>query len=113
MAQIKQGDVYALYGDAVGKRRLVVIVTCESLLGGDAVLVIPFTSKQLEKRKQLAYCAYFAAGAFGQDLDCVAKADQLTVMDKTEINFPAGKIGTLSYAQLERVFQALDAALGR
>ncbi|HUE71502.1 MAG TPA: type II toxin-antitoxin system PemK/MazF family toxin [Pirellulaceae bacterium] len=113
MAHIQQGDVYALFGDAVGKRRLVVIVTCNALLGGDAVQVIPFTSKQLEKRRQLAYCAFFPAGAFGQDLDCVAKADMLTLMDKMEIDFAVGKIGTLTSAQLARVFEALDAVHGR
>ncbi len=113
MTHIRQGDVYALVADAVGKRRPIVIVTRDELLGADAIQVIPFTSKQLEKRKQLAYCAFFPAGAFGQGLDCVAKADMLTLMDKTEIDFQAGRIGTLTPAQLARVFQALDAVHGR
>lgn len=113
MLRIQQGDVYCLFSDDVGKPRPVVVVSREELNGGDSVVVIPFTSKQLEKRKQLAYCAFFAAGAFGQHVDCVAKTDLITLMDKSEINFAGGKIGTLTATQMRKVFQALDCVLAR
>lgn len=113
MSRLKQGTIYNLYDDGIGKERPVLVVSREELNGGDSVVTVPFYSQQLDKRTSLPFCALFHAGSAGLDRACVAKADEIRVTEKTEINIAKGPIGVISKSQLSRVLQAIDHVLGR
>lgn len=103
----KRGQIYRLKSDAVGKPRMILIISRTEINGGQNVVAIPFTSAQLEKRTELAYCASFYKGEGGLEKDCVAKADEVSSYPKILIDFAKGLVGTLNDEQMERVVEAL------
>jgi mRNA-degrading endonuclease toxin of MazEF toxin-antitoxin module len=102
----KRGQLYRLKD-----RRPIVIVSRDRLNGGHSVLAVPFYSQQLEKRSQQAWCALFHSGEGGLDRDCVAKADQVTLVDKCDINLAEGPIGQFDEAQMARLIRAVKWSL--
>jgi len=48
---VQRGQVLLTKPDEFGKQRPVVVVSRDQLNNGDAVLVVPFYSQQLEKRR--------------------------------------------------------------
>jgi hypothetical protein len=78
---------------------------------GHSLLVVHFYSQQLEKQSGLPSCSLFHVGEGGLDRECVAKADELTRIDKLLIDLAAGPIGEFSQTQMERVATALLWAL--
>lgn len=57
------------------------------------------------------WCAFFTAGEGGLSVDCVAKTDQLTLIDKTNIDFRAGPIGEFDDGQMQRFMAAIKWSL--
>lgn len=57
-------------------------------------------------------CAFFQQGEAGLDCDCVAQADKLTLLDKTQIDLAGGPLGRLDDAQMERVVRTVTWSLG-
>jgi mRNA-degrading endonuclease toxin of MazEF toxin-antitoxin module len=108
-----RGEIYALKGgpDSGGKRRPVLIISNDVLNGGHSVLAIPFYSQQLDKRRGQKWCAEFAAGEAGLAKDCVAKTDEITLIDKLDIDLANGYVGKLDDSQLQRVIEALKWSL--
>ena len=98
-----RGEIYLLKKDETGKSRPIVILSNNSLNGGHSVVAVPFYSQQLEKRSKQPWCAVFSAGEGGLDRDCVAKTDEITLIDKLHINLAAGPIGELDEDQLNRI----------
>ncbi len=111
MNKPKWGQLYRLKHDAVGKPRIIVIVSREEINGGHSVLAVPFTSQQLDKRKSLDYCAHFYPGEGGLELECVAKTDELSLYDKTHIRLADGPVGQFDKDQMERLCEALKWSL--
>lgn len=102
----QRGEIYwAPFGE--GKERCVVIVSRDILNDGHCVIVVPFTSQKLDKRKGLPSCVFFHAGQNGLTKDCVAKTDEITRILKTEINWERGKIGRLSAPQMQKIVDAV------
>lgn len=99
----KRGELYRLKSDRVGKPRIIVIVSHDILNGGHCVLAVPFYSQQMDKRRHQQWCSEFARGEGGLDCDCVAKADELSLIDKLDINLAQGPIGAFDNAQMSRV----------
>jgi mRNA-degrading endonuclease toxin of MazEF toxin-antitoxin module len=108
---IKRGQVFVLKPDQDGKERPLVIVSHDVLNGGHSVLAVPFYSQQIEKRQKQPWCAFFKAGEGGLSKDCVAKADELSLIDKLNINIAKGPIGTFDEAQLGRLMTAVKWSL--
>jgi len=102
----ERGALYYLpFGD--GKMRPVVVVSRDNLNAGDFVVVVPFTTQKLERRRHLDSCAFFHAGEGGLKEDCVAKADEITRIQKVEIDWRAGRLGRLTNDQMKRIVRAI------
>jgi mRNA-degrading endonuclease toxin of MazEF toxin-antitoxin module len=105
------GYIYLLKRDSVGKSRPIVVVSNNTLNRGDSILAVPFYSRQLEKRKKQQWCAFYSTGEGGLDRDCVAKADELTLVDKLDIDLVAGKVGGFNDDQMKRLISAIKWSL--
>jgi mRNA-degrading endonuclease toxin of MazEF toxin-antitoxin module len=93
------------------KERPIVIVSRDELNRGDRVLVVPFYSQQLEKRAKQKWCALFKAGESGLKKDCVAKGDEIQLIDPMEILWARGKLGRFNAEQMARVILAVRHAM--
>jgi mRNA-degrading endonuclease toxin of MazEF toxin-antitoxin module len=105
----KRGQLYALKdkGQADGKPRPVLIMSVNALNGGSSVVAIPFYSQQLEKRSAQDWCVRFYAGEGNLEKDCVAKTDEISLIEKIDLSLANGPIGSFDDAQMQRVVQAL------
>jgi mRNA-degrading endonuclease toxin of MazEF toxin-antitoxin module len=102
----QRGEIYLVpFGQ--GKPRPVVIISHDVLNGGDYVIVVPFTSQKLDVRKGLQSCVFFNAREGGLDKDCVAKADEIQRISKTEIDWRIGRIGRFSSEQMRKIVRAV------
>jgi mRNA-degrading endonuclease toxin of MazEF toxin-antitoxin module len=108
----KRGELYLLKPDATGKRRPIVIVSRDILNRGHRVLAVPFYSQQLEKRQEQEWCELFYAGEGDLDRNCVAKADELSLIDKLDIDLASGAIGTFNSDQMARLERAIKWSVG-
>lgn len=107
MVAIQRAEIYLLKEDVAGKARPVLVVSRDQLNQGTSVVVIPFYSQQLERRRTQRYCVPFNAGDGGLSKECVAKADEIGVVDKTAIDTQRGAIGRLNAAQMAEVVKAV------
>jgi len=103
---MQRGQLYLLKPDQFGKQRPIVIISRNGLNAGHSVVAVPFYSQQLQKRAQQPWCAAFRAGEGGLLKDCVAKTDELSLIDKLSIDIAKGPIGEFDAAQMTRVVQA-------
>lgn len=103
----QRGDIYWLPFGQEGKERPVVVVSRDPLNEGDFVVVVPFTTQKLERRKLLKNCVFFRAGQCGLLEDCVAKADEITRILTTEINWQKGKLGRLLVPDMAKIVRAI------
>ncbi len=108
----KRGELYRLKKrGADGKARPVLVVSRDALNRGHSLLVVPFYSQQLDQRSTLPWCSLFQIGEGGLDRKCVAKADELSRIDKLLVDLAAGPIGQFNPAQMGRVVEAMLWAL--
>ena len=112
MKSPQRGQIFRLKSDAVGKPRPVLIVSPTHLNGGTYLTAIPFFGEQVQKRRALRTCVFFAKGEFGLEKDCVAKADDVTQFKFSELRISEGPIGTVDDERMEEVSEALCYALG-
>jgi mRNA-degrading endonuclease toxin of MazEF toxin-antitoxin module len=110
---VERGQIYWLslhlsgvVEDGSLKDRPVLIVSRDELNRGISVLAVPFYSQQLEKRSKFRSCVLFQAGESGLAKQCVAKCDEISIIEKAEIDFRRGPIGR---AQPEKMRQIIDA----
>jgi len=103
----RRGQLFRLKSDAVGKQRIVVIVSRTELNAGLSVIAIPFYSSQFETRKNEDFCAEFAQDEGGLTKDCVAKTDQINLILKSELELSRGSIGSFDESQMLRLLDAL------
>lgn len=107
MAAVYRGQICFLKPDQTGKSRPIVIVSNDLLNGGHSLLAIPFYSQQLQKRSTQQWCVQYAAGEGNLPKDCVAKTDQLKLIDKSDIELANGAIGQFTDAQLVRLMDGI------
>lgn len=93
------------------KERPIVVVSRDELNRGGRILSVPFYSQQLEKRAKQSWCALFNAGEGGLKKDCVAKGDEIQLIDPMEILWIRGKLGRFNADQMARVILAVRHAL--
>ena len=101
----KRGEIYRCSFGA-GKERPVVIVSRDTLNGGQNVIVVPFTTVKLDQRRSYRSCVFFPAGTSGLDRDCVAKTDEITLIDKLRID-PNKFVGAVSDTKMSEVSLAI------
>src|SRR5437870_3318350 len=103
---IRPGEVY--FADIGGEEmHRVVIVSRESINRGKYVIAIPFTSSQFEERRRLSQCVVFAAGEAGMTKDCVARADNISMLSVSRLDLETGPIGRVEDERMRELIRAL------
>lgn len=92
---LSPGEIYWAL-DGSGGRHPFVVVSREELNRGKYFLAVPFTSARYERRKDQPSCVPFDRGEFGLTKQCVAQADALTQLRRTDLDDPPEQIGILS-----------------
>lgn len=112
MRSPRRGEIYRLQADRADKPRPVLVVSPVHLNGGIYLSAVPFYSSQVEKRRTLKTCVFFAKGEFGLEKDCVAKADEVSMYRISELRVREGATGTVDDQRMKDVSDALCVALG-
>ena len=100
------GEIY--YADFGGTdHHRIVVVSREELNRGNCVVAIPFTSSDFARRQGLPSCVPFLVGEFGCTKDCVARADNITFIDKSRIQVDRGVIGVIDDEKMREIIQAI------
>ncbi len=102
----KTGEIYGAY-DPAGKKRPVIIVSREDLNQGNYVLAVPLTTQDWGCRCRLPHCVPFRAGQFQLDKDCVAQAEAITLLDKSDLDLDSGPWASLDRATMRSVIHAI------
>ena len=108
---LNPGEIYTAFDPSGGKRPFVVVSRSE-LNKGDYFLAVPFTTQNLSARKSLPNCVHFPAHAHGLPKECVAQADAVTLLRKTDLATPIELVGKLSSKSLTAVIRAIGYVVG-
>lgn len=101
----RRGDVHLVQLD---KLRPAIILSVDQLNRHALdVCVVPLTTKEHAK---FSMRVFINAGDGGLDLDCWAKCDQVTTLEKSIIRYPA--TGTLSRQKFEKIEEQVRVCLG-
>lgn len=105
------GEIYwaYLFGN---QRHPVVVVSREALNRGDYFVGVPLTSQRIDIRKTLPNCVYFPKGAHGLPKECVAQAEAMSQMRKSQLVRSDGPIGKLSESTLAALISAIGNVIG-
>src|SRR5207249_4455534 len=85
----------------------VIIISREELNRGDYVVAIPLTSARIEERESLGNCVRLRAGEFGLTKDCVAQAEMISFLPKSDLDQMIGPVGRLDRETLQEVIAAV------
>ena len=110
MSQIFPGEIYQAR-DGTGGERPFIVVSREELTRGHYFLAVPLTSKHLDRRRELTNYVYFSRGSFGLRKACVAQAEALTMLRKSDRTNPPIPIGTISSTKLAKLIAAVGYVL--
>jgi mRNA-degrading endonuclease toxin of MazEF toxin-antitoxin module len=100
------GQIYWGIGDE-DMCRPFVVVSREELNRGIYVVAIPLTTERLSERYHLPNCVFFQRGSFGLEKDCVAQAEAITSLDKSDLDIDGGPIGTVDSTSLRSMIRAI------
>jgi len=104
---LRPGDIYSIPLD-----HPVIVISREELNRGDYVLVVPVTSGKFESRKDLENCVPFSPGEFGFEKHCVAQAEMVSWLFKTDLDLEHGRMGRLTDEALGEVVEAVGYVMG-
>jgi mRNA-degrading endonuclease toxin of MazEF toxin-antitoxin module len=90
----------------------VIIVSREEMNRGRDIVAIVCTSSKFRERANLPSCVPFRAGQFGFTKDCVARADDITLIDASFLDVNAGPIGVLDDDAMRSVIRAIGYVIG-
>ena len=110
MIDIFPGEIYQAF-DGTGGARPFVVVSRAELNRGKYFLAIPFTTARLAERRVLPNCVYFRRGSFGLKKACVAQAEALTLLRRSDLTQPPTPIGTISPAKFTTLISAVGFVL--
>lgn len=102
-------EIYEAF-DGSDKPRPFVIVSRPEL-NDRYFLAVPFTSARLDERRNLPQCVYFNEGSFGLTKACVAQAESMTLLRRSDLTVPPEPIGTMNVAKFERIISAVGFVL--
>lgn len=111
LSELLQGEVYRAFV-GTGKPRPVVVVSQSQFNRGHYCLAIPFTTARLTERRRLPSCVYFRKGSFGLTKACVAQAEAMTLLRKSELVQPVSRLGRLSQARIADLVSAVGHVIG-
>jgi mRNA-degrading endonuclease toxin of MazEF toxin-antitoxin module len=111
---MKQGEIYLvdLFGD--GRSRPVIVVSANRFNGGNSIVVIPLTTRNIPLKRELDNVVYFRAGEFGLDRDSVAQCEQISRIPKYYIGEDGmvEPLGSLDPDAWAAVVSAIGSAIG-
>ena len=102
----RPGEIYWASADE-SEPHPVVVVSREKLNRGHYVTGVEFTSKHLDRRWNLPNCVPFRAGQFGLTEDCVARAETIGDVFKSDLDLANGPIGTLDDQAMRDLVRAI------
>ena len=103
---IERGEIY--FADlADAGRRPVIVVSRELLNRGHYVLAVTCTTKGFDSRSKLRNCVPFKAGEFGFTRDSVAQCENLTMVEKSDLDLNSGPLGILNDTALRSLVKAV------
>lgn len=117
MAKLLRGQIYRRKvkpgeESIENKRRPLLIVSPDELNRGSYVLVVPFTSQQVDKRKEYSTCVLFYKHEFGLLSDSIAKADEVSRIPIFELNIAEGPLGRVDVDRMKEVALSICHAIG-
>ena len=114
MHRPKRGEIYLIDDeeDVNNDGRPFVVISANAINGGHSVLIVPFYSQQIEERTSREYCVLFYKNEAGLSKTCVAKCDEMGLLNKTVINWSVGPIGQMDDGQLKRLMEGCKYAIG-
>ena len=105
---IRRGEIYLADFDEM-EPHPIVVVSREELNRGNWVAAVLITSKRFEERSKQPHCVPFNAGEFGLVRDCVAQAESLFSIRRSELG---DYIGTLDDERWRSLVKALGRMMG-
>jgi len=102
-----RGDVYRLKQDESGKPRPVVIVSRQQMNAGISVVVVPFTTQQMDKRVHQPSFVLFDAGEGGLPERCLAKCGDIGLIKISALQLQIGRLGHLDASQMTRLMEGV------
>ena len=85
--------------------RPVIVVSREPLNRGSYVVTVPTTTRRLEIRKAQPNCVFFRKGEFGFSEDCVAQAELIAFLPKSNLKSEA--VGQVSDERFRDLIRAI------
>ena len=107
----RPGEIWYGYTTSGGKKR-VVVVSREGLNRGNYITIVPITSKRFESRKRLPNCVPLHAGRFDLSENCVAQAENMTLLDQSDLDFDRGPIAELDGETMRDLVKAIGNVIG-
>ena len=102
----RTGEIY-WYGVERAGRRPAIVVSREELNRGGRILIVPITSKKYEIRSELPNCVPFRVGEYGFDRNCVAQAENITLVEMCDLDVDAGPFAVLDEAVMRNLVRAI------
>ena len=102
----EHGEVYWASLEGSG-RHPVIVVSRQQLNRGHYVVVVPVTSRKFEERVKMPTCVALRAGRFGFTADCVAQAENVTLLEKGWIDAESGPLGRLDRESMRGLVHAI------
>ena len=102
----RPGEIYWWFDKKSGQHP-VVVVSREDLNRGEYVIAVMVTSTRLETRWNLPNCVPFHAGQFGLPKNCVAQAESITYVPKSELELETGVVGSLDDDAMRELTRAI------
>ena len=99
------GDVY--WADLPGGRHLAIVVSRASLNDGKYVTVVPMTSRKFDGRSKLQNCVAFKAGEACFKTNCVAQAENISVVDIDLLDFNYGPVAYIKDNRMREIIRAI------
>jgi mRNA-degrading endonuclease toxin of MazEF toxin-antitoxin module len=84
-----------------------VVVSRQSLNRGKYVVIVPFTTTNLEVRRRQRSCVSFDEGDFGLTKDCVAQAEAIAQVRTVLLDANAGPLGYLDDDAMRDLVRAI------
>lgn len=105
------GEIWYGFAGATERKR-VIIVSREELNRGGYVGMVPITLKKYGLRKNLRNCVPLAAGRFGLTENSVAQAENLTLVEYSDLDCEAGPIARVDVVTMRAVVKAIGYVIG-
>lgn len=106
-ASLRPGEIYWADDVVNDKRHLVIIVSREEHNRGSYVVVVPTTSQGFSRRQHLRNCVAFGAGDFCFSVPTVAQAENISLIEKSELDLWTGPVDMLDPEVMRNVIRAV------